>query len=162
MGERVQRMVETGEQQVTDDQTAKTIHWPRRLCTIALAGYWAALFVSTHMPMPDLGDLPKNSDKIMHFVAYAGLSFLIGLRWSFGRRLTMTLAARVFAVTFAYAIIDELLQTIPALNRTGDVYDVLADCCGSLIGLSLLAVVRAAVRRLRPASLLIGSEGVRE
>ncbi len=148
-GKRVHRMNEPEGKPVTDDRPAAAVDWPRRLCTIALAGYWAALFVSTHIPMPDLGDLPKNSDKIMHFVAYAGLSFLIGFRWSFGRGLTRQIAARVFAITAAYAVVDELLQTIPVLHRTGDVYDVLADCCGSLIGLSLLFGVRAVTGYLR-------------
>lgn len=126
--------------------------WYRRGVTIALAGYWSALFVSTHTPMPDLGDLPENSDKVMHFVAYAGLSFLLGWRWSLNAAFTPALAARVFGITAVYAAVDELLQTIPMLNRTGDVLDALADCCGSLIGLALLYAFLKLTRRWQPAA----------
>lgn len=119
----------------------------RRLLTWLLAGYWVTLFVSTHMRMPNLGDLPRHSDKMMHFVAYAGLSFLLALRWSVARRLTWRHYGIIFAITAVYAVIDELLQTIPALNRTGDPLDALADCCGSAIGLGLFALSRAAFRR---------------
>lgn len=112
----------------------------RRLCGGVLALYWIALFVSTHMPMPALDKLPKNSDKGLHLVAYAGLSFLIGL-WLLTRgRRGVRLYATVIVFSIGYAILEELTQ-IPIANRTADPYDVLADAIGTLIGTAALFFV---------------------
>ena len=121
----------------------------RFVLTVLLVGYWCALFISTHIPMPKLGSLPQNSDKLMHFVAYAGLAFLLGARWSVSSPLTGKLAGKVFGITAVYAVIDELLQTIPFLHRTGDPFDALADCIGSVIGLLLLFLVRTWFDRMQ-------------
>ncbi|MCH8828747.1 MAG: VanZ family protein [Planctomycetes bacterium] len=124
-----------------------SLTWKRRLSAALLIVYWGSLFVGTHMPIPNLGGQPRHLDKLMHFGAYAGLSFLLGLWWSAGRRLNRPLALKVFAVTVVYAAVDELLQTIPFVRRTGDVLDFLADCLGSLIGLAALALWQAMLRR---------------
>ena len=121
----------------------------RSILAALLIVYWVTLFVATHIPMPDLGDLPPHSDKLMHFVAYGGLSFLLGLWWTASSRLTLRTAIGVFAVTVVYAVVDELLQTIPALHRSGDPYDALADACGSVLGLTALAAAQWCYRRLR-------------
>ena len=121
--------------------------WKRRLPAALLIVYWGSLFVGTHMPIPKMGGQPRHLDKLMHFGAYAGLSFLLGLWWSGGRRLNRPLALKVFAVTAAYAVVDELLQTIPFVHRQGDVLDFLADCLGSLIGLAAFAFWQAMLRR---------------
>ncbi|GAB4143349.1 MAG: VanZ family protein [Planctomycetaceae bacterium] len=129
--------------------SAQTSQRIRLGVTIVLVAYWLTLFISTHIPMPDLGDLPDHSDKVMHFVAYAGLSLLLGIRWSLMSPLTWRARIIIFSITVGYAVIDELLQTIPALHRTGDIYDVLADACGSLIGLMLLVIIQPVTNRLR-------------
>jgi hypothetical protein len=49
-----------------------------------------------------------------------------------------------------YAVVDELLQLIPVLNRTCDPLDVLADCIGSLCGLAALWAFVPIYRRLAP------------
>ena len=129
------------EQKIQNSGLEQNHQWRLGL-TILLVGYWSALFISTHIPMPELGSLPQNSDKLMHFVAYAGLAFLLGARVSVSSPLTGKLAGKIFAITSVYAVIDELLQTIPFLHRTGDPFDALADCLGSVIGLLLLFLVR--------------------
>jgi len=122
----------------------------RRIVAAAALSFWAAIFVGTHVPSPDLGDLPRHSDKLMHFVAYAGLAFLLGLWRGVLRELTARDYAVVFAITAAYAVADELLQLIPALNRTCDPIDVLADCIGSLCGLAALRAFIPIYRRFAP------------
>jgi VanZ family protein len=83
-------------------------------------------------------ELPATdvSDKIEHFVAYAGLA-LLGL-WAFPsrwRRLAMGLIAG--------GILMEVLQATLPFNRQGDVLDALANSAGVVIGLGLsLAVGR--------------------
>ena len=110
----------------------------RRVVGLALVVFWVSVFISTHVPSPDLGDLPKHSDKFMHFVAYACLSFLLGLWRAAWRPMTFRDYATVFGITAAYGVVDELLQAIPILNRSCDPVDALADWCGSLIGLVLV------------------------
>lgn len=112
---------------------------------ILLACYWGLLFLGTHLPMPRLGELPKHSDKGMHLIAYAGLSFLLLLWISTIRKLEFRHFMIVFAVTALYATADELLQ-IP-VNRTCDIFDAIADCLGSVLGLLLAVVVRKVLLR---------------
>ena len=115
---------------------------------ILLACYWGMLFLGTHIPLPRLeeGGLPKYFDKGMHFIAYAGLSFLLLLWISTIRKLEFRHFVIVFAVTALYAAADELLQQIP-VNRTPDVYDALADCLGSVLGLLSAVVLRKVLLR---------------
>ena len=52
----------------------------RRISTAVLACYWLAMFAGTHWPNFSLEHYPRNTDKVLHLSAYAGLSFLIALR----------------------------------------------------------------------------------
>jgi VanZ family protein len=116
-----------------------------RAFAILLACYWGLLFLGTHIPLPRLGELPKHSDKGMHLIAYAGLSFLLLLWISTVRKLEFRHFVMVFAITVLYAAADELLQ-IP-VNRTCDIYDALADCLGSVIGLLSAVIIRRVLLR---------------
>ena len=120
----------------------------RRWITWTLACYWLALFLGTHTPQPRLERLPKYSDKLLHFGAYAGLAFLIGL-WCMTRRRPNSWSMRgIFLFTAGYAAADELLQ-IP-VGRTCSIWDFVADLLGCAVGLAVLFAVR---RRLsQPAS----------
>ncbi len=119
---------------------------PWVLC--ALVVFWGGMFVGTHVPLPKFDDLPSGSDKFMHFGAYAGLAFLLGLWRAVTRPMTIRQYAAVFGVTVLYGIVDELLQMIPVLNRTADPWDALADWCGSLLGLCALWLALDTYRRL--------------
>jgi len=105
----------------------------------ALLGYWCLIFTATHVPVPKT-NLPANSDKLVHLVMYGGLSFLLaGWLAAKGKRGLRVIAA-VFAITAVYAVADELLQ-IP-VGRTADVIDWLADCAGSLLGLTAIIALQ--------------------
>jgi VanZ family protein len=117
----------------------------RRGLSIVLAGYWLALFVSTHLPK-----IPKPlqldvSDKWQHYAAFSLLSILLTARWSFGRALTRAMALKVVGTIALYAIFDELTQ-IP-VGRKFEVYDCLADLVGALSGLAAFALVRTVFGR---------------
>lgn len=116
---------------------------------MTLACYWIFLFASTHVKLPN-DALPRNSDKLAHFVAYAGLSFLLGLWMSL--RLPMTAARYVFVflVVAAYGAVDEVTQ-IP-VGRTADVWDWAADCVGTGLGLAALLVCRSVFAQVWPRS----------
>lgn len=118
----------------------------RKGLTILVIGWWAAMFVATHIPrVPQELSLP-GGDKSQHLIAYAGLAFLIALRLSIGSSLGWKRAAAVFGIVAVYGVIDELTQ-IP-VGRTADVYDWIADVTGAVAGLGILAVLRTAQNRL--------------
>ena len=52
-----------------------------RTWQLALAGYWLALFVGTHIPS-NMPILPSDSvDKVVHFTAFAVLATLLATTW---------------------------------------------------------------------------------
>lgn len=107
---------------------------------LLLIVYWTALFVGTHIPLPQ-GALPGESDKLAHFVAYAGLAFLLALRVSTARRITARHALLIVLLVSGYAAVDELLQT--PVGRQADMRDWGADVVGVLIGLGVFWGARA-------------------
>jgi VanZ family protein len=109
----------------------------QRLARFALAAYWLAMFIGTHIP----GQFNPEftwPDKFVHCGAYAGLVFLarwafLGRDWSNWGRWTLLLAT--------YGAIDEITQ-IP-VNRTCDPFDWTADVVGLLLGNAVFAFVVA-------------------
>ena len=71
-----------------------------------LTVYWIALFIATHIPMPQLPDLPEHSDKAMHFVAYAGLGFLFLLWRSMKGSISLSTILTASGIIAIYANID--------------------------------------------------------
>jgi VanZ family protein len=117
----------------------------RALSTGVLACYWLAMFTGTHWPNFTLIAYPKNTDKILHLSAYAGLSFLIAVRLELKREVRLRDGLWIMAVIVAYSIFDEVTQ--PYFGRTCDIFDALADWVGGIFGLGAFAVLR---RLLRP------------
>lgn len=84
------------------------------------------------LPGPDVPTAPTGTDKVVHFTLFAALA------WT-GRY------ARVpywplFAGLVVYAIVSEILQTVPLLHRDGSVWDASADVLGAVLGLLVYAV----------------------
>jgi VanZ family protein len=102
---------------------------------ILLAGYWCALFVATHVPLP--AGLPgAGLDKLYHAVAYAGLALLLSTVWSLWRRPSWKSYFLVLATIAAYGLLDEWGQMhVP--GRSADVKDWIADLIGGVIGVTL-------------------------
>lgn len=98
-----------------------------------LGCYWLAMFGGTHWPNFHLDDYPQNTDKILHFLAYAGLGFLFAAYLSTKRKVGWRELGGIFAIAALYSIADELLQ-IP-VGRSCDFFDAVADWAGCLIGL---------------------------
>lgn len=107
----------------------------RRIGAVA-ACYWGAMFVATHVPLPEKA-LPENSDKLAHFGAYLLLGACLGAWAAASRPLGWKRAAGLLGVTAAYAVVDELLQ-IP-VGRYADWRDGAADIAGAITGLVLIA-----------------------
>jgi VanZ family protein len=130
------------------------------LATAVLACYWLAMFTGTHWPNFSLVRYPQNTDKLLHFSAYAGLSFLLALRLALKRAsaagewlrlpaLAMRDTLWIMALIVGYSIFDEVTQ--PYFGRTCDFFDALADWIGGSFGLGVFAAIRWMLRRLAVA-----------
>ena len=86
--------------------------------------------------MPDM----PNSDKVIHFSAFAGLAFLMA--WAiptFPNKLWMSVSLALI-LTITYGAIDEISQT--PVGRTADVMDWVADSIGAVFGILCYVVLR--------------------
>ena len=123
-------------------QTAgRPVEYFRQALGILLACYWVALFVATHIPLPKVSELPKNSDKGMHVLAFGGLAFLLLVWLSASRPLTPFRVSKALAIAALYAGIDESLQKLLDY-RTFDLYDLAANWMGLMIGLATFLAIR--------------------
>lgn len=114
-------------------------HW--RLGVLAL--YWATLAVATHWPSATPPPTGGWIDKVLHFLAYGGLAWL--LIWAWRSRWNASLGQLALGIALllaGYGAADEITQLL--VNRSCELYDWLADLAGIAVGLS---VYMAAVKR---------------
>jgi hypothetical protein len=97
--------------------------------------FWAIVIFCLSAVPGDQLDLPlfPHADKLAHAGLYGVLAFLMlrafdGTSWKFGSRIVCTLV-----VGLGYGISDEIHQYFVA-GRQSDVWDVLADFAGGLVG----------------------------
>ena len=91
----------------------------------------AVVFVASLIPTTGLPDVPKNFDKVEHFLAYAVLA--AGAVQLFARRLSWGFVC-VLLVLMGIGL--EHLQAQMGLGRMLDRHDALANAIGVLIGLA--------------------------
>ena len=95
------------------------------------------LFYGTHTKVPD-GLLPGNSDKFIHFWAYAGLAILfMSLRVTQGAYTWLSVLIAWFILAF-YGAFDELSQLL--VNRSAEIFDWIFDVTGAATGLMLVTL----------------------
>jgi VanZ family protein len=122
--------------------SARLLNRLRHLTAAALAAYWIALFIGTHIPIPE-GVGVGNKDKWIHFAAYAGLAGLATLTvaWRVRGCLRGTHLLMIVAGFALFGAFDELTQ--PLVHRDADWLDWYADVVGVLIGTGVgVAVTR--------------------
>lgn len=117
---------------------------PARLTSLPArrAAFWiytAALFTATHWPKAKLPG-PPNTDKVLHVVVFGAWTFLFALAGYLRpiRRPAVLLAIALLAA--AWAGLDELLQSIPAIHREANIRDYMADLLGVALGLAAAAI----------------------
>jgi len=115
------------------------------IARLLLVGYWTALFIATHVPTLPTG-VERVSDKLLHYLAYCGLMFLLCLDQQIRGKLSLKWTGWLYLAVVVYAALDELLQ-IP-VGRTADVRDWLADAIGAACGAVLFAIGRWGWRRM--------------
>jgi VanZ family protein len=118
-----------------------------RLASIILLAYWGLIFVGTHLPSARMPSL-HASDKVYHFVAFAGLSFLLCWAIPSSRVSWVKILIIAAAIAITYAVLDEWTQQfIP--GRTCDIWDVSADSIGVAMGLTCYTLARCLVSRIQ-------------
>lgn len=116
----------------------------KRISPVVLAVYWVALFVATHIP-PVRPLFPNQSDKVMHFVAFAGLAGLFAWTWSLRAAFGWRQGLAVLAILAVYGSLDEFTQTY--VGRHAHVADWIADVAGASCGLAAFAAARGFFRQ---------------
>ncbi|MBY0308626.1 MAG: VanZ family protein [Phycisphaerales bacterium] len=120
----------------------------RALWRCAFLAY--ALLLTTLLLWPSL-ELPpvvRRPDLYAHCATFGTFTLLLSL-WN-PAGFTRAWAASLLAVGLgvAYGALTELLQTIPALHRSGAVDDWLADGLGSVVGAAAFGTSRLLLRHL--------------
>lgn len=107
-----------------------------RFWLAALALYWVALFVGTHIPVERVPDAVGSADKIAHFLAFGTLAMIFAATWqTFAGRLKFRKLVWIWVIIATYGALEELTQ--PFVNRVASIYDWLADISGAAIGLAV-------------------------
>jgi hypothetical protein len=111
-----------------------------RYVLISLLLYWPALFVATHIPIPEVVGNAGLSDKKLHFLAYLILVSLLWFVVSPHDRVNWKKAKVwiVLAVIVWYGAADEWLQGY--VERGRDIGDFWADLSGAMTGLVILSI----------------------
>ncbi len=109
-----------------------------RFVPLVLPLYWLGLFAGTHYPHfgQELGD---HSDKVLHLLAFTGLSFLLTALLRLRGPLCLARLGLVMLVLAVYGAIDELSQ-IP-VGRHCDILDWCADMTGALLGITIFVLL---------------------
>ncbi len=125
--------------------TKLTAIWGKYLSRGSLAVFWVLLLVGTHWP-PSASSPPFNlSDKLLHFVAYSGLAFLLTWVLSIRTPPTWERAALVISICCLAGALDEITQ--PWTGRTTELYDWYADVAGAIAGVAVFMLLTTLERR---------------
>ena len=105
---------------------------------LAVSLFWsAAAFALIMAGLPHAPELKVASgDKILHMIAFAVLALLGALAYPALHLMNLILGLS------AFGILIELIQLIPALNRTADWRDLAADIVTTAVVLGVIFVVR--------------------
>jgi VanZ family protein len=106
-----------------------------RLSGTTLLLWWAVTFFLTHTPLPEETQGIPSVDKLTHILMYAGLTFFFALWWFKSKPLTNAQIVTILALTMAYSLADETLQSF--VGRDPNIADGIADMVGAIIGLRI-------------------------
>jgi VanZ family protein len=114
------------------ERRVRTTNPPRPLWFGAFCLYALLLACTTHWPLPVLVDAPTHSDKLIHFGAFLIWTTLLALSGLVPRsRHALTI---ILTISLCYAILDELTQGIPGINRHVSAGDLVANALGVIAG----------------------------
>ncbi len=113
----------------------------RNLFLLCALGWAAVIFYLSHLPGVDVPPLFFGKDKLFHAIVFGILGF-----FALGAMKTTVEGYRVFQLWLAvglvigYGVLDEFHQHFVP-GRTPDIYDVMADAVGGMLGVWLFARV---------------------
>jgi hypothetical protein len=93
------------------------------------------LLIGTHIPRLVLGPEDDGPDKLLHMGAFAVITTLLHLAWPWRAWWKTGL------IVLGLAILDEVTQEIPGLNRSFDPLDLVADSGGIAVALAWCAAL---------------------
>lgn len=117
------------------------------ILAIAVAAYWALLFLGTHIP-GGVGPDVDNLDKVAHFVAYALLAFALGSVVTVWQGYQAWVPLVVWSICFVYGAFDEFTQRFVP-ERTASLADLACDAAGAMLGLVAVYGCVLLARRFR-------------
>ncbi len=141
----LQVLMDTSSHDIVSEMSAAPRRWVARGCLLLLALYWLALITATHIPKVQDPLKFQNSDKVVHFTAYAVLAFLASLALAVHGRWNRHIAIRLVVVLLILGVLDEVTQ--PYFGRHADVADWGADALGVLVGVTVFGAAWRQVRR---------------
>ena len=109
----------------------------RRLFLFGALGWTGAIFYLSHIPGVDVPPVFFGMDKLLHAIVFGILGFLVvGALTGTMRPRHISLPWLAVLLVIAYGVLDEFHQHyVP--GRTPDVYDVMADAAGGMLGIWL-------------------------
>ncbi|MBN2511830.1 MAG: VanZ family protein [Sedimentisphaerales bacterium] len=108
---------------------------------MSLGIYWPALFVLTHIPVPQIAEQSGMSDKTMHLLAYLILVFFVWVAISPYEKVRWNKPKTwiILAIIVCYGAFDEWLQG--RMGRQMELMDLVSDFLGVAIGLIILSIL---------------------
>ncbi|MEZ7494189.1 VanZ family protein [Leeuwenhoekiella aequorea] len=122
-----------------------------KLFRLAAYIYTLLIAVVCLMPMPHVSNAPKDSDKLVHLLAYLFFTiiwflgfYLSNKKQIYGRSLIKSVVLGVF-----YGILIEVIQGVATVSRSADFKDFIANCIGILTGVILIISMKSLFLRLK-------------
>jgi len=122
-----------------------------KLFRLAACIYTLLIAVVCLMPMPHVSNAPKDSDKLVHLLAYLFFTiiwflgfYLRNKKQIYSRSLIKSVVLGVF-----YGILIEVIQGVATVSRSADFKDFIANCIGILTGVILIISMKSLFLRLK-------------
>jgi VanZ family protein len=139
---------------LTGSRLRKTTNYPK-LALAAAITWTVIIFVACLWPGKELphSDLPFI-DKWTHFVLFGlfSLLWLLACPPPPGKPLSRLLAITLIAVALG-ALVEGLQTWLPALGRSGDLMDALADSLGGILGSAAFRLLPSGIFRVKEDAL---------
>jgi len=114
----------------------------QKFTIITLVFYWTVIFILTHLSPVNVSRLlpVQVSDKILHFLAFLLLAFLLWFAINPDQKVKWHQPAVwwILLIVACYAAMDEYLQGY--VGRGADIMDFLSDLLGTITGLIILTI----------------------
>jgi len=105
---------------------------------------WAIITILSLIPLQKLEiKAPSGTDKVVHIIMYFCLSTLFLWSYAYNRSQTVWIALSIIL----YGIVIELLQKYLPVNRSADIFDVVANTMGLLLGVSAQFILKRAEKK---------------